>query len=148
MKDAKKYIQDYFETYPKVKKFMDGSVSEAKEKGGTVTLFGRIRPIPELKDSNFMRRSFGERVAMNAPLQGTAADIMKIAMINIFRAFKDNGLKSKLLIQVHDEVLVETYESELEKVKEIVTYEMQNAAKLSVSLEVGMGVGKNWYEAH
>ena len=148
MKDAKKYIQDYFETYPKVKKFMDGSVSEAKEKGGTVTLFGRIRPIPELKDSNFMRRSFGERVAMNAPLQGTAADIMKIAMINIFRAFKDNGLKSKLLIQVHDEVLVETYESELEKVKEIVAYEMQNAAKLSVSLEVGMGVGKDWYEAH
>ena len=148
MKDAKKYMQDYFETYPKVKEFMDRSVSEAKEKGGTVTLFGRIRPIPELKDSNFMRRSFGERVAMNAPLQGTAADIMKIAMINIFKSFKEKGLKSKLLIQVHDEVLVETYESELETVKDIVTREMQNAADLSVTLEVGMGVGKDWYEAH
>ena len=148
VKDASKYIEDYFKTYPKVKEFMDTSVKNARETGGTRTLYNRLRPIPELKDSNFMRRSFGERVAMNAPLQGTAADIMKIAMINIFDRLNKEGLKSKLLIQVHDEVLVETYLNEKDKVLKIVTEEMQNAADLKVSLIVDAKAGNNWYEAH
>lgn len=148
MKDAKKYIDDYFETYPKVKAFMDKCVSDARANGATRTLFGRVRPIPELNDSNFMRRSFGERVAMNAPLQGTAADIMKIAMINIFKRLCDENLESRLLIQVHDEVLIETKKSELQDVINIVTEEMNKAADLSVSLEVDAKFGANWYEAH
>ncbi len=148
VKDAKKYIDDYFVTYPKVKAFMDKCVSDAKESGFAKTLFGRLRPIPELKDSNFMRRSFGERVAMNAPLQGTAADIMKIAMINIFNRLKEEGFESKLIIQVHDEVLVETKLSEKDEVLNIITEEMKKAADLQVSLEAEANIGNNWYEAH
>ncbi len=147
-KDAKKYIEDYFVAYPGVKKYIDGSVSRAKEDGYSKTLYGRIRPIPEIKDSNFMRRSFGERVAMNAPLQGTAADIMKIAMINIFNRLKAEAPDSKLIIQVHDEVLVETKESDLELVNRIIYEEMTGAADLKVKLESDVKSGKNWYEAH
>lgn len=147
MGEAKQYIKDYFEEFPGVKQFMDNSVETAKETGGTRTLFGRIRPIPELKSSNFMQRSFGERVAMNAPLQGTAADIMKIAMINIFNRLAQEGLESKLLIQVHDEVLIETKESEKEEVLKIISEEMRDAADLAVELEIDAHFGKNWYEA-
>jgi len=147
-KEAKKYIEDYFVAYPGVKSYIDNCVAKAKETGFVSTLYGRIRPIPELKDSNFMRRSFGERVAMNAPLQGTAADIMKIAMINIFRRLKEETPESKLLIQVHDEVLVEAKIDELEKVKTIIYEEMTNAADLSVMLEADVKSGNNWYEAH
>lgn len=146
--EAKQYIEDYFVTFPGVKNYLDTTVNNARNDGFTKTLYGRIRPIPEIKDSNFMKRSFGERVAMNAPIQGTAADIMKIAMIRIFNRMKDEGLESRLLIQVHDEVLIETRESELSKVIEIVTQEMNNAASLSVRLEVDAKPGKTWFDAH
>lgn len=148
MSEAKEYISEYFEEFPKVKAFMDKLVSDARESGYAKTLFDRIRPIPELKSSNFMQRSFGERVAMNAPIQGTAADIMKIAMIKIFNRLKEENLKSKLIIQVHDEVLLEACEDEKEAVKKIVIESMKNAADLLVSLEVDCNEGKNWKEAH
>ena len=111
------------------------------------TMFGRRRPVPELKSSNFMQRSFGERVAMNSPIQGTAADIIKIAMIRVWKALKEQHLKSRLLLQVHDELLVETAEDEKEQVSAILEKEMKNAASLAVSLEIDMHTGSNWYEA-
>ncbi len=147
-KDAAEYIEQYFATYPKVKEYLDKLVSDAKEKGYITTMFGRRRPIPELSSSNFMQRSFGERVAMNSPIQGTAADIIKIAMIKVWKALKDAGLKSKLILQVHDELLIETYKEEVEQVKQILAENMKNAAKLDVNLEVDLHVGNNWYEAH
>ncbi len=147
-KEAKSYIDQYFKTYPGIKSYIDKLVSDAKEKGYSVTYFGRRRPIPELAASNFMTRSFGERVAMNAPIQGTAADIMKIAMIKIDKALRDNNLKSKLILQVHDEVVVETAADEKDRVVELVTNAMKSAADLAVSLEVGLGTGNNWLEAH
>lgn len=147
-KEAAEYIEQYFATYPKVKGFLDQLVSDAKEKGYITTMFGRRRPIPELSSSNFMQRSFGERVAMNSPIQGTAADIIKIAMIKVWKALKDAGLKSKLILQVHDELLIETVEEEVEQVKKILEENMKQAANLKVNLEVDLHVGKNWYEAH
>ncbi len=147
-KEASEYIEQYFATYPKVKEYLDKLVTDAKEQGYITTMFGRRRPIPELASSNFMQRSFGERVAMNSPIQGTAADIIKIAMIRVWKALKEAGLKSKLILQVHDELLIETYEDEVEQVREILTENMKQAAKLKVELEVDLHVGKNWYEAH
>lgn len=146
-KDAQKYIDQYFETYPKIKSFLDGLVESAKEKGYAVSLFGRRRPIPELHSSNYMQRSFGERVAMNSPIQGTAADIIKIAMVRVFHALKKENMKSRLILQIHDELLIESPEEEAEKAREILTREMKNAAKLKVSLETDCHIGKNWYEA-
>ena len=122
-------------------------MAEAKEKGYVTTMFGRRRPVPELKSSNFMQRSFGERVAMNSPIQGTAADIIKIAMIRVWKALKEQNLRSRLLLQVHDELLVETAEEEKEQVSAILEKEMKNAASLAVSLEIDMHTGSNWYEA-
>jgi len=147
-KEAAEYIEQYFATYPKVKGFLDKLVSDAKENGYITTMFGRRRPIPELSSSNFMQRSFGERVAMNSPIQGTAADIIKIAMIKVWKALKEAGLKSKLILQVHDELLIETVEEEVEQVKKILEENMKQAANLKVNLEVDLHVGKNWYEAH
>ena len=147
-KEADKYIKDYFVSYPGVKKYLDDAVESAKEKGYSVTLFGRRRPIPELKSGNFMQKSFGERVAMNAPIQGTAADIMKIAMINVDKALKEQNLKSKIVLQVHDELLVEAYKDEVEQIKQILVDNMKNAADLRVALEVEVEVGNNWNEAH
>ena len=147
-KEAAEYIEQYFATYPKVKEYLDKLVSDAKENGYITTMFGRRRPIPELSSSNFMQRSFGERVAMNSPIQGTAADIIKIAMIKVWKALKDTGLKSKLILQVHDELLIETYEEEVEQVKQILSENMKKAAQLEVNLEVDLHVGNNWYEAH
>ncbi len=147
-KEAQEYIQKYFETYPKIKEFLDSCVTEAKEKGYARTMFGRRRPMPELKSSNFMQRSFGERVAMNAPIQGTAADIIKIAMIRVDQRLKAEGLKSRLLLQVHDELLIEAYTEELDAVEQILSEEMEGAAELSVPLEIDMKQGENWYEAH
>lgn len=147
-KEAQEYIQKYFETYPKIKEFLDSCVAEAKEKGYARTMFGRRRPMPELKSSNFMQRSFGERVAMNAPIQGTAADIIKIAMIRVDQRLKAEGLKSRLLLQVHDELLLEASTEELDAVEQILSEEMEGAAELSVPLEIDMKQGKNWYEAH
>ena len=147
-KEAAEYIEQYFATYPKVKEYLDKLVKDAKEQGYITTMFGRRRPIPELSSSNFMQRSFGERVAMNSPIQGTAADIIKIAMVKVWKALKETGLKSKLILQVHDELLIETYEEEVEQVKQILSENMKHAADLKVALEVDLHVGKNWYEAH
>lgn len=146
-KEAAQYIENYFDTYPGVKQFLDGQVAYAKKNGYVVTLFGRRRPVPELKSSNFMQRSFGERVAMNAPIQGTAADVIKIAMIGVARELKEKGLKSKLILQVHDELLIEAYEEELDQVQQILKEQMEQAADLQVPLIVDMHTGKNWYEA-
>ena len=147
-KEAAKYIEKYFETYPKVHEFLNGLVSSAKEKGYSVTMFKRRRPIPELSSSNFMQRSFGERVAMNAPIQGTAADIIKLAMIGVYHKLKELGLKSKLILQVHDELLIETAKDEVDIVKSILDEQMKNAARLSVALVVDTNEGSNWLEAH
>lgn len=146
-KEAMEYISQYFETYPQVKVFLDGLVSSAKEHGYVATMFGRRRPVPELKSANFMQRSFGERVAMNSPIQGTAADIIKIAMIRVDRRLREENLKSRLLLQVHDELLVETFIPEKEQVEAILSEEMRQAAKLRVDLEIDMHDGKNWFEA-
>ena len=146
-KEAAKYIEDYFKTYPGIKTFLDDTVAHAKEMGYVVTLFGRRRPVPELSSSNFMQRSFGERVAMNAPIQGTAADIMKIAMIGVNRRLKEQNLKSRLVLQVHDELLIEAYRPELPEVEKILREEMEQAASLDVPLETDMHTGENWYEA-
>ena len=146
-KEAAQYIENYFQTYPGIKTFLDLAVADAKEKGYAVTLFGRRRPIPELSSGNFMQRSFGERVAMNSPIQGTAADIMKIAMIGVNNRLKERQMKSRLVLQVHDELLIEAYKEEVAQVEEILAYEMEHAVSLLVPLEVDMHVGANWYEA-
>jgi len=146
-KEAKEYIEKYFETYPSIKGFLDKTVADAKQEGFVTTLFGRIRPIPELASSNFMQRSFGERIAMNSPIQGTAADIMKIAMIRVDNRLRNEKLRSQLVLQVHDELLVETHTEEVAQVQIILREEMQNAAQLSVPLEVDINVGANWYDA-
>ena len=145
-KEAADYISSYFESYPQVKQFLDALVASAKETGYSVTAFGRRRPIPELKAANFMQRQFGERVAMNAPIQGTAADIIKIAMIRVDRRLRKEGLKSRLVLQVHDELLVETAPEEQEKVAVLLEEEMKHAADLKVELEIGMKTGKTWFE--
>ena len=145
--EAKEYIEQYFATYPGIKRFLDGVVESAKETGESRTLYGRRRPIPELKNSNFMQRQFGERVAMNAPIQGTAADIMKIAMIGVFEAIENEGLKSRMIIQVHDELLIETYKEEEQRIREILMEKMKGAADLSVELEIDVHSGDSWYEA-
>ena len=146
-KEAQQYIEKYFETYPGIKTFLDDCVKKAKEQGYSVTMFGRRRPVPELKSSNYMQRSFGERVAMNAPIQGTAADIIKIAMIRVNERLKREGMNSHLLLQVHDELLIEAPLEEVEHAREILEEEMTHAADLKVKLEIDMHTGKNWYEA-
>ena len=146
-KEAAQYIENYFKTYPGIKTFLDDAVAQGKENGYVVTLFGRRRPVPELASSNFMQRAFGERVAMNSPIQGTAADIMKIAMIGVNKRLKEAQMKSRLVLQVHDELLIEAHLDEVEQVKEILAYEMEHAATLLVPLSVDMHVGENWYEA-
>lgn len=146
-KEAAEYIEQYFETYPDVKKFLDKTVEKAKQNGYVTTLYGRRRPIPELSSGNFMQRSFGERVAMNSPIQGTAADIMKLAMIHVWERLHKENLKSRLILQVHDELLIETLAEEEELVRQILTEEMQHAAELSVTLEIDLHTGENWYEA-
>lgn len=147
-KEAAEYIEQYFATYPKVKEYLDNLVETGKKEGYVTTMYNRRRPIPELSSSNFMQRSFGERVAMNSPIQGTAADIIKIAMIKVRNALKAAGLKSRLILQVHDELLIETEVSEIEQVRRILSENMQQAAALSVNLEVDLNTGSNWYEAH
>ena len=146
-KEAAEYIERYFETYPKIKSFLEGLVSEAKEKGYVTTMFGRRRPVPELSSSNFMQRSFGERIAMNSPIQGTAADIIKIAMIRVHDRLLEQHLNSRLILTVHDELLVETEMTEEAQVRKILEEEMRKAADLSVTLEVDTHVGHDWYEA-
>ncbi len=146
-KEAKEFIAKYFELYPSVKQYMDGSVELAKQKGYASTLFGRIRYIPELNSSTFVLKQFGERVAMNMPLQGTASDIIKMAMINVQNAIKAKNLKSKLIIQIHDELIVDTNADEIDEIKNILKTEMENVVKLAVPLTVDVSSGKSWYEA-
>ena len=147
-KEAQSYINKYFETYPGVKEFLDSQVAHAKENGYVLTLFNRLRPIPEISSSNFMQRSFGERVAMNSPIQGTAADIMKLAMISVDRELRRQGLKSRIVLQVHDELLLECPTDEAEKVKGILKEKMENAAKLKVKLIADVNLGDTWYDCH
>lgn len=146
-KEAAAYIDRYFETYPQVKTFLDKLVADAKENGYVTTLFGRRRPVPELRSSNFMQRSFGERVAMNSPIQGTAADIIKIAMIRVWKRIQKEQLHSRMILQVHDELLIETYLDEQEHIAAILEEEMTHAAELAVTLEIDLHAGSNWYEA-
>ena len=146
--DAKDYINSYFKTYPKVKLFLDRQIKDAKEQGFVTTLYGRRRPIPELKSSNFMQRSFGERVAMNSPIQGTAADIMKIAMVEVRRALIKSELPARIVLQIHDELLVETEKECAEEVLALVRDTMRKAADLKVALEVDAHIGDSWLEAH
>ena len=146
-KEAATYIEQYFATYPQVKTFLDKQVEDAKQNGYVTTLYGRRRPIPELKSSNFMQRSFGERVAMNSPIQGTAADIMKLAMIHVWEELHRRKLNSRLSLQIHDELLIETDRAEATEVAELLKDKMKHAAELSVSLEVDLHTGENWYDA-
>ena len=146
-KEAQAYIDQYFETYPGVKEFLENLVAEAKEKGYVATLYGRRRPIPELKSGNFMQRSFGERAAMNSPIQGTAADIMKIAMIGVDRELRRRGLRSRIVLQIHDELLIETWEPEKEEVKAVLEDKMKHASHLKVALEVEAKEGDSWFAA-
>ena len=146
-KEAAEYIERYFETYPGIKTFLDDTVAHAKEQGYVVTLFGRRRPVPELSSSNFMQRQFGDRVAMNSPIQGTAADIIKIAMIAVDKELTKRKMKSRLVLQVHDELLVEAWKEELEEVQAILKECMENAATLDVPLDIDMHTGQSWYEA-
>lgn len=146
-KEAAKYIEEYFTTYPGIKKYLDDLVAQGKEKGYVTTMFGRRRPIPELSSSNFMQRSFGERIAMNSPIQGSAADIIKIAMNRVHRRLTEGGFESSLILQVHDELLIEAKVEELDAVKAILAEEMVGAANLSVKLEIDMHTGTDWYEA-
>ncbi|MBE5960995.1 MAG: DNA polymerase I, partial [Lachnospiraceae bacterium] len=145
--EAEEYITKYFETYPKVKDFLDRIVDQGRRQGVVTTQFGRIRPVPDLHNANFMKRSAEERIAMNSPIQGTAADIIKIAMIRVNEALKERNMKSRLLLQIHDELLVEAYEPEVEEVKKIMKEEMQNAADMKVPLVADVNIGNNWYDA-
>ncbi len=146
MKEAKQYIEDYLKTYPAIKQYMEDIVEEGRTKGFVKTLLDRRRYIPELRASNKITQGFGERIAMNAPVQGTAADIIKIAMVNVYKRLKAEGLKSKLILQVHDELIVEAEPDEQEKARTILLEEMENAMRLSVPLKVDCNVGKTWYD--
>ncbi len=145
--EAKRFIDKYFEMYPKVKQYMDNNVEFAKENGYIKTLSGRIRYIPEINVSNYQTRSFGERIAMNMPLQGSASDIIKMAMIDVANKLKEGGFKAKLVLQVHDELLIDCPENEVEQIKSILKASMENVAKLKVKLEVDLSAGNNWLEA-
>ncbi len=146
MKEAKQYIEDYLKTYPSIKQYMEDIVEEGRAKGFVKTLLDRRRYIPELRASNKITQGFGERIAMNAPVQGSAADIIKIAMVNVYKRLKKEGLKSKLILQVHDELIVEALPEEEMSAKTILLEEMENAMKLSVPLKVDCNVGKTWYD--
>ena len=147
VKEAREYIENYFGRYPGVKKYMDETVAHAKESGTVSTMFGRHRNITELSSSNFAVRAAGERMARNTPIQGSAADIIKIAMVSVERALREGGYKSRLILQVHDELIIETAENEVDSVSKILRDCMQNAAKLSVPLVADTNFGHSWYDA-
>jgi len=148
VKEAKAYIENYFEKYANVKKYLDTTVADAKKNGYVTTLFARRRYIPEILSANFMQRSFGERVAMNTPIQGTAADIIKIAMVSVHRKLKEAGLKAKLILQVHDELIIEAPKSEADTARQILEDCMTGAASLTVPLIAESAIGNSWYDAH
>lgn len=145
-KEAKEYIDNYFQNYPKVKEYMDSIVKSGKKNGYVETILNRRRYIPELSSRNFNIRGFGERIAMNTPIQGSAADIIKVAMIEVYRKLKEKNMKSRLILQIHDELIVEAHVDEVEDVKKLLKETMENAVKLGVPLKVDMEVGDNWYE--
>lgn len=145
-KEAEKYIDEYFNKYKAVKKFMDKSIADCKANGYVTTLMDRKRVIHEINASNYNVRNLGERLAMNTPIQGSAADIIKLAMINVYKALKENGFKSKLILQVHDELIIETYKDELEDVKKLLKEKMESAMELSVKLVAEVNTGANWYD--
>ena len=144
--DAKSYIEGYLGAYPKVSEYLKNVVSEAKQDGYVTTIFGRRRYIPELSSTKKMEVAFGERVAMNSPIQGAAADIIKLAMVNIDRKLKEKGYDARLILQVHDELIIESHKSCASEVRELMKTEMENAARLSVPLTVDVTSGKNWLE--
>jgi DNA polymerase-1 len=146
--EAKRYIDNYFARYPRVREFIDHTIEEAKTKGCVATLFGRRRFIPELASQSVAVRSFGERMAINTPIQGTAADLIKLAMINIQKRLAREDRGSKMILQVHDELVFEVPDQEIDKMKTLVKEEMEGVLTLSVPIRVDMGVGKNWDEAH
>lgn len=146
--EADQYIKNYLKTFSGVRDYMERTVEDAKEKGYVSTLFGRRRYLPELKSSNHNLRSFGQRVAMNMPIQGTAADIIKIAMVRVYQRLREEGLKAKLILQVHDELIVEAPEEEASRAAEIVRDAMTHAVNLAVPMEVDLKIGKDWAEAH
>lgn len=147
VQEAREYMKSYLSTYHGVRDYMDRIKEEAREKGSVSTMFGRIRYLPELRSSNFNLRSFGERVAMNTPIQGTAADIIKIAMVRVWQRLRRENMQTKLILQVHDELILEAPEAEAEKAKQLLVEEMENACQLSVSLSVDAHIGKDWYAA-
>jgi DNA polymerase-1 len=146
-KEAEHYIRSYFELYAGVKKFIQSTIEEVRKTGVSKTMFGRERPIPDMHSKNGTARSFAERTAVNTPLQGTAADLIKIAMIRIDRALRARRLQSRMLLQVHDELILESPSEEVQEVKTLVKQEMENAGKLDVPLLVDIGVGSNWRDA-
>ena len=146
-KEAKEYMNEYFNKYSGIRNYLDMLKESARQNGYVKTLMNRIRYIPEISSSQAMVRSFGERAAMNTPVQGTAADIMKKAMVRVYNKLKSEGLKAKIILQVHDELIIESPLDEAEKVKSILKYEMENAIKLNVPLAVDMQSGKSWYDA-
>jgi DNA polymerase-1 len=146
-KEAKEYIANYLATFKGVDNFMNSSINAAKENGYVTTLYGRRRYLPELSSSNHMLRAFGERVARNAPIQGTAADIIKMAMVNVFARLKKENLDAKLILQVHDELIIEALDKDADKAAAILKEEMENAVKMKVVLTADVNIGKSWYEA-
>ena len=147
VKEAKAYIESYLEKYAGVKKYMEDIKKSARDNGFVTTMMNRIRYVPEITSSNFNTRSFGERVALNTPIQGSAADIIKLAMVRIYKRLKDEGFESKLILQVHDELIIEATLEEKDRVSKILKEEMENAASLLVPLSVDMSEGDNWYDA-
>jgi DNA polymerase-1 len=146
MKDAKNYINDYYDKHQAVREYLDQAVAEGKSKGYVTTIMGRRRDIPEINASNFMVRSAGERLAMNTPIQGSAADIMKLAMINVYNRLKKEGATSRVILQVHDELIIETLKSELDEIKTLLKEEMENAYQLRVPLVAEVNTGSNWFD--
>ena len=146
-KDAKKYIDDYFVNYPHIKEYLDGQVEFCQKNGYVKTILNRRRYIKEISDRNFMMREFGKRAAMNASIQGSAADIIKIAMIKASDWLKQEGMRSRLILQVHDELIFDVPENEVERMKEIIPEIMTNAYKMKTRLDSSLSIGKDWYEA-
>ena len=145
--EAKRYMDDYFAEFPSIKRYLDGVIASAEEQGYTTTLFGRRRYIPELSSRIFAQRAFGKRVAMNSPIQGSAADIIKLAMVRVDRRLKAEGLDARLILQAHDELIVEAEEACAERVRTLLKEEMEGAVSLAVPLTVSTSIGKNWLEA-
>ncbi|MPM20704.1 DNA polymerase I [bioreactor metagenome] len=146
-KEASEYMEIYFDRYPKIKGYLDGVIEEAKEKGYVLTILNRRRAIPEIKSSNRIVKALGERLAMNAPIQGSAADIIKLAMVNVYKKLKESKLESNIILQVHDELILNVKAKELEEVKKIVKEEMENVLDIEVPLEVDINLGETWYDA-